>query len=72
MSDQRVEATQSDDEAPILQGDEAPIDRQKLPVLVKLFGILCLLGGVATLPMVALVPSSSSVCSKKGRSTTRP
>ena len=55
MSDQRVEATQSDDEAPILQGDEAPIDRQKLPVLVKLFGILCLLGGVATLPMVALV-----------------
>ena len=35
--------------------DEAPIDRQKLPVLVKLFGILCLLGGVATLPMVALV-----------------
>ena len=35
--------------------DEAPIDRQKLPVLVKLFGILCLLGGIATLPMVALV-----------------
>ena len=55
MSDQRAEATQSDDEAPILQGDEAPIDRQKLPVLVKLFGILCLLGGIATLPMVALV-----------------
>ena len=34
MSDQRAEATQSDDEAPILQGDEAPIDRQKLGVLV--------------------------------------
>ena len=55
MSDQRAEATQSDDEAPILQGDEAPIDRQKLPVLVKLFGILCLLGGIATTPMVALI-----------------
>ncbi len=35
--------------------DKAPIDDQKLPLPLKLFGILCLLGGLATLPPVVSV-----------------
>lgn len=32
----------------------APIDTQKLPLPLKIFGVLCLVGGVASLPMAGL------------------
>ena len=32
----------------------APIDKQKLPLPLKVFGVLCLLGGIASLPMAGL------------------
>ena len=38
---------------PALQKD-LPIDKQKLPLPLKIFGVLCLLGGVASLPLAAL------------------
>lgn len=34
---------------------EAPLDKKKIPLLLKMFGILCILGGVATAPMIALI-----------------
>lgn len=46
MSDQSVDAAPLD--------GEAPIDKQKLPLPLKLFGVLCLLGGLAPLPMVGI------------------
>ena len=46
MSDQSVDAAPLD--------GEAPIDKQKLPLPLKLFGVVCLLGGLAPLPMVGI------------------
>lgn len=34
---------------------DAPLDGKRIPVPLKIFGILCILGGVATTPMIALV-----------------
>lgn len=34
---------------------DAPLDNRKIPLPLKIFGILCIVGGVATTPMIALV-----------------
>lgn len=39
----------------VLPDPDAPLDSKKIPVLMKIFGILCLLGGLAVLPIIGLV-----------------
>ncbi|WP_139653471.1 putative ABC transporter permease [Raoultibacter phocaeensis] len=63
MQDSDVHASGSDippnehdpkpDQAPV--DPDAPLDNKKIPLPLKIFGILCILGGVATTPMIAFV-----------------
>lgn len=34
---------------------DAPLDSKKIPIPMKIFGVLCLLGGIAVLPIIGLV-----------------
>ena len=34
---------------------DAPLDSKKIPIPMKIFGVLCLLGGIAVLPIIGLI-----------------